>query len=671
VQGTWNGITGRDGEQIRRLRVLMRFLGERGYLQSSGWLPHSGTDHPALFASYWPLEKDGEVTSAAWTVVKRGPGQNATGAQTLHGTSPPAGVTWHYYDLWAGKELSPHSLALDVEHDGYGGLLATPNSTEADPELAGLLKTMSAFAAKPLASFDPTWFFELGAMVEPAAAPASSQPKDMVKIPGGKYRFVVSGSMIEGAGTSYNDIGRGVDTQFSWEPRPNRFHSQYLWLKPYWIDVSPVTQEDFATYLRKEGVQGLPADRYHYLMNWDWSGSLPKPQSGNEALPVTYIGYAEAQAYCRSLGKRLPSSVEWQYAGQGAENGTDGEALLFPWGQHDNITLRPAMTTGNIFRGPEPVDKYSPAGDSVFGLKSMVGNVWQMTSEYADGHTRSVILRGGSNYRPSGSGWYLPETLRGNRSLPTTFAEHEKYFLMDSRYERAGTVGFRCAADLPTAEAAHPCQAGGTSACGKFDAPAAFTTLGGKEVKDWMTFGRVARMAKGSGVLPHNVTALTPEVTPTFCPKMSNSAVLKTSAVTITPPPVVSAGVVSFSWTDGSTAGGVSAANISTGLCSPTGLRFVLPLTASQGRCVLTLWAGASSGTLAVNATIGGGAPFYSERLEAAPSDYTNQIMRSNRWDIHLPAQSAAADLVVDLTVSKPYQLWHTSGFRRHSPDID
>eukprot|EP01049_Picozoa_sp_SAG25_P022603 SAG25_NODE_9112_length_387_cov_0.899306_1_plen_129_part_11 len=32
--------------------------------------------------------------------------------------------------------------------------------------------------------------------------------------------------------------------------------------------------------------QGLPADRYHYLMNWDWSGSLPKPQSGNEALPV-------------------------------------------------------------------------------------------------------------------------------------------------------------------------------------------------------------------------------------------------------------------------------------------------------------------------------------------------------------------------------------------------
>ena len=267
----------------------MRFLGGRGYLQSPGWLPHSGTDHPALFASYWPLERAGQVTSAAWTVVKRGPAQNASGTQTIHGTSPPAGVTWHYYDLWAGEELSPQSLALDVEDDGYGGLLATTNSTSDDPELAALLKTMSAFAAKPLASFDPTWLFELGAMVEPPAAPASSIPQGMVKIPGGKYRFAVSGSMIEGAGSSYNDIGRGVDVQFSWEPRPNRFHSQYLWLKPYYIDITPVTQAAFAAYLSKQGEKALPTDRYHYLMNWDWDGGpLPKSKSGNDALFIQF-----------------------------------------------------------------------------------------------------------------------------------------------------------------------------------------------------------------------------------------------------------------------------------------------------------------------------------------------------------------------------------------------
>ena len=55
-------------------------------------------------------------------------------------------------------------------------------------------------------------------------------------------------------------------------------------------------------------------------------------------------------------------------------------------------------------------------------------------------HTRAVILRGGSNYRPSGSLWYFPQAKQNN--------QHEKYFLMSERYERAGTVGFRCVVDV-------------------------------------------------------------------------------------------------------------------------------------------------------------------------------------------------------------------------------
>lgn len=217
---------------------------------------------------------------------------------------------------------------------------------------------------------------------------------------------------------------------------------------------------------------------------------MPKPGPGNGTLPVTYIGFAEAKAYCNSMGKRLPTSVEWQFAGQGSSNGTDGEAMPYPWGQMDNAALRPNMTTGNIFRGPEPVGRYSPAGDSLFGLQDLVGNVrlqsnfsyacflsYATMSDLVTGRrfgnihlsmltavsaarnalqerfstqcelmhrclpadTRSVILRGGANYRPSGSGWYLPDSLRGGRSLTPTFAEHEKYFLMDDRCESLTT----------------------------------------------------------------------------------------------------------------------------------------------------------------------------------------------------------------------------------------
>ena len=94
-----------------------------------------------------------------------------------------------------------------VEKDGYGGMLATPNSTEQDPELAALLSQMQAFSTKPLASFDPTWNFELGMIVKQQEAVVEATPTDMVRIPGGKYRFVVQGVMIEGGGSSYNDIG--------------------------------------------------------------------------------------------------------------------------------------------------------------------------------------------------------------------------------------------------------------------------------------------------------------------------------------------------------------------------------------------------------------------------------------------------------------------------------
>ena len=63
----------------------------------------------------------------------------------------------------------------------------------------------------------------------------------------------------------------------------------------------------------------------------------------------------------------------------------------------------------------------------------------QYTDEFQDNHTRYVIVRGGSNYRPTGSSWYFPNQMELNT--------HNKYFIMDDRYERAGTVGFRCVVD--------------------------------------------------------------------------------------------------------------------------------------------------------------------------------------------------------------------------------
>ena len=40
---------------------------------------------------------------------------------------------------------------------------------------------------------------------------------------------------------------------------------------------------------------------------------LPHDESLH-AVPVTYVSYSEAAAYCAHYGKRLPATWEWQYA---------------------------------------------------------------------------------------------------------------------------------------------------------------------------------------------------------------------------------------------------------------------------------------------------------------------------------------------------------------------
>ena len=155
--------------------------------------------------------------------------------------------------------------------------------------------------------------------------------------------------------------------------------------------------------------------------------------------PVTFISLNEARAYCRWAGGRLPHAWEWQYAAQG----TDGRP--YPWGNETCEACWPKFNTGNIFPGPEPVGAHAPAGDSPFGVSGMAGNVWHYTDEVNDEHTRSVLLRGGSNYRPDGSNWYFPNRAGPGAGVPC--GTHNKYMLFGEVYERAGTIGFRCVYD--------------------------------------------------------------------------------------------------------------------------------------------------------------------------------------------------------------------------------
>ena len=159
-----------------------------------------------------------------------------------------------------------------------------------------------------------------------------------------------------------------------------------------------------------------------------------------------WISYAEARAYCAWAhgGSRLPRAWERQRAARG----DDGRA--YPWGNNASaevggVRCMPPQHSGTTCPGPEPVGSRPAGCRSPYGLTDAVGSVWQYTDAFADDHTRAVMLRGGSNYRPEGSHWYFPNS--------AALGTHGKYFLFDDAYERAATVGVRCVKDAARAAA--------------------------------------------------------------------------------------------------------------------------------------------------------------------------------------------------------------------------
>jgi iron(II)-dependent oxidoreductase len=101
----------------------------------------------------------------------------------------------------------------------------------------------------------------------------------------------------------------------------------------------------------------------------------------DERLPIIHVSWYEADAYCRWSGRRLPAEAEWELAAS-AELTAGGRGITtdkrrYPWGD-DSPTPERANLDWRAM-GCLPVDALS-AGDSAFGCRQMIGNVWEWTA---------------------------------------------------------------------------------------------------------------------------------------------------------------------------------------------------------------------------------------------------------------------------------------------------
>jgi len=91
--------------------------------------------------------------------------------------------------------------------------------------------------------------------------------------------------------------------------------------------------------------------------------------------PVVHVCWHEAQAYCRWAGRRLPTEREWEFA---ASVTPEGEKRRYPWGNDEPTESRANLD--RVFGDVVDVGAF-PEGESPWGCRQMLGNVWEWTAD--------------------------------------------------------------------------------------------------------------------------------------------------------------------------------------------------------------------------------------------------------------------------------------------------
>jgi formylglycine-generating enzyme required for sulfatase activity len=292
----------------------------------------------------------------------------------------PGAVT---VDVLAGQRIDPREPSVTVPARGIASLVTASECTENEIWLA-VGRAHRAGASADIAYPETTAPVEAPVRRPVERSASRTLSPGMAVVPPGPRRFE-SVFQLRECGTYVRADHRNQNFPDQDQQRSSR---RVLDVDGLAIDELPVSNTEFQRFLRSSGY--VPKVLHRFLGHWANGGAPPEQADW----PVTFVDLGDARAYASWAGKRLPTEDEWQVG--------------------------------------------VSEGYARYGRR----RVWEWTeSEHSDGHSRFVILKGGSDLVLGGSGWYA----EGGPLGPERSA---KFMLFAPGIDRCSTVGFRCVVDL-------------------------------------------------------------------------------------------------------------------------------------------------------------------------------------------------------------------------------
>jgi formylglycine-generating enzyme required for sulfatase activity len=192
--------------------------------------------------------------------------------------------------------------------------------------------------------------------------PANSGLKpqnDLVLIPAGEF-------LMGSTETQAIEAWQKSDGGYSREGYLAEYPQRKITLENFYIDKKEVSNSDYKIFLD--------------ATNHDAPALWSDPNLNSPSLPTVGVDWNDANAYCRWLGKRLPTEAEWEKAARGS----DGR--IWPWGNvwdgamdnHGNGTEY-GFDESDGYKYTAPVG--AQLGMSPYGVLNMAGNAYEWVAD--------------------------------------------------------------------------------------------------------------------------------------------------------------------------------------------------------------------------------------------------------------------------------------------------